>query len=365
MDKRHINRNRRLATAAALAIAGVAGLNRSASADLTLQLTTSTGNATLGNSNVTIAPGDTTPITLDIWAKVVGGAGNANPELFQSADFSLFGPSGQGQGTIVGSYSAPTLITQFKANGAQDSTTTPAAFVGPVDGDAGNDVGSTNTADAANWMIARSSQPIKASTGTFAFGITDGFEVKLGTVTFTPSTGITAGTSNLSIKGRNTTNGALWFEDSTSAAGTGGGTPPPVWYNDKNPTTGALVNGLFAINVVAAGAVTAEWTQSAGGAWNTASPGNWTPATVPGQTVPGAAGGDIAQFKATGNTAGTTAVSLTQNQTLGGIVFGPVGGAGYSITGANTITMNNGTPANPTITNSAGNNTIGAAVTLA
>jgi len=311
MEKRHFNRNRRLA--AAVAAMAFAGLGYSANATLTFDLAvdpsatppgTKTANAVLN-----------TPITLDVWATVTGG--NTNPEGFQSADLN-FRSTGNIQGTF-----APVNQTGWTAAGFQTGTQQDLD-----DGGSGDlDLGSTIMSDPAGWWIVRSGSVVTNASGQFL----------LGKVQFTP-TALNAGTAtNLQVSLRNQTNGALWFEDATSSPGTGAGSPPPtIWSGDKNPTTGGTAIGAAVVISAVVGPITSEWTNPAGGNWTVS--GNWS-GGVPSAT------GDVAQFLATGSSGGHTTVSLNANETVGGMVFGGTNGYSIAPAAAQTLTLNaTGTP---------------------
>ena len=98
----------------------------------------------------------------------------------------------------------------------------------------------------------------------------------------------------------------------------------------------------------------ATWSATpASGSWNSA--GNWNPATIPNDPTNGT---DVATF----GTSNTTAVTITTNITLDGIVFNP-GASAYTITVANSgelslffndVTNNSGTTQNFVVSGSGG-----------
>jgi len=359
MEKRHINRNRRLAAAvAAIAISGLAYTK--ANAALTLELTLDGSGPGAGKS--VSNPTNLAAITLDVWATVTGTLNSATvAQGLQSVDLNITsnGAPIKGNFALVG---GPTgsPVSPWNAPGASSNPNSTHAGLIDLDGDGDTDVGSTVMSDAAGWWIARSGS-VQATTSTTSASFL------LGKLTFTPSV-VNTGSTSLQVALRNQTNGALWFEDATSTAGSGGGTPPPVWSNDKNPSTGGAVTSLGAAVVLTqatVGPFTSQWTLDAnGGNWNTS--GNWS-AGIPGTTTPGASGGDVATFSSAGDSGGARSLNLDANESIGGMVFSPAVGTGYTIStsSAKVITLNNGTPGNPTITNTSGNNTISAKVTLA
>ena len=100
----------------------------------------------------------------------------------------------------------------------------------------------------------------------------------------------------------------LWFEDSTTTAGTGTN-PPVIWTNDKNTGTGTVIQGAaVTLNVTGGGPITSEWIHTSDSNWNAS--GNWS-AGIP------TAAGDTANFLATGDASGTRTVTLDANETIG------------------------------------------------
>ena len=120
--------------------------------------------------------------------------------------------------------------------------------------------------------------------------------------------------------------------------------------------SGLSGNGYFA---VATGPATGTWAVNSGGTWS--NQGNWS-----GSNVPGLNPQDAAVFGAV-LTGGTTAtVVLDGSRSLGSIGFSTTGGASYLISASNggTLTLSNTGVAAATLSDSGGNHTIAAPITL-
>ena len=137
--------------------------------------------------------------------------------------------------------------------------------------------------------------------------------------------------------------------------GTLSGGAPSTAFGTVNLPSGLIAEGDTysfittgsAIDLVIAGVVNGQWATNGPGTWSTAA--NWT-GGVPG------AGVDTALL-GTALTSGSAAVALDSNRNLSSLAFNTTGGASYTISGTNTLTL-----ANPggsaTLSDSGGNHTI-------
>jgi len=302
MEKRHFNRKRGLA--AVVAAAALSSTLQSANAGIVFQLTTATGNNTMGATSLNVT--NDAAFNLDVWATVTGTDGSSTNDGLQIANLNF---KSQDTGQIKGDFNALTSPTSpWNANGSSAGTQQN------LDLDADLDLGSTNTALASGWWIARAGQVQTSADGKF----------KLGTIQFDPSALGTGTATDLTVSFRNSANGVLWFEDSTINTVPN----PDVWSNDKNPTTGSASVLPFVLTAtVGGGGNPFEWNVDASGNWNT--PGNWGTNDVP--NVPG----ENATFG--GKITSPQTVTVDAPTTVGGLRFANANA--YTIGGANNLTL--------------------------
>jgi len=219
----------KIVAAAAIGL-GTFGASQRAHASLIVDL-----RATDGSKSVSVTPGN--PVTLELWA-IVTGANASHDDTIQSVAGDVVST-----GALLGNLTATPyagfepfpgfFVGKFNGLGSQ------AGKVQDLDADTDLDVGTPMTAqNVTDFFNARSNSQENPSTYA-ANGFANahnvgasGAEIRIGTVTFTPSAGASGSTlvnfiHRVENNGAPATEGAVWVED---------GVP-------KNPTNGTYGEG--------------------------------------------------------------------------------------------------------------------------
>ncbi len=194
-------------------------------------------------------------------------------------------------------------------------------------------LGSTDTTNVANWFVAHADNmdptlsPAPIKNGATSENFT------LGKVTFTPTAG--SGSGTVQVGYRQAANGALWFEDAGTTAGTGS-VPNIILTNDKELTgpgfTNATVGAAVNLNAVVTG-VHDHWKQGVNsGNWGAT--GSWDDGVIPLAT-------EAVTFGTTPGATGAAAVNLEGPHTTTGINFSSSASNNYTLSGS-TLTIDNG-----------------------
>jgi hypothetical protein len=356
------NRRLRSACITTLAASGLIAFSQSAQADLLIDLRTTDG---LKAANVSSG----SPLTLDVWAKVT------SPTAQTSAAFQELQGSILSTGALLGNLDAagstsgfpPVTVVglnPFNASGSSNGYSIDLTG-GPngepdgipdtradVDGDGDLDLGKANSDTADGFIFIRSERankdasqtpPTPPPAVTYVGQTVDGgaaVQWKIGSITFTPTSGASGDTTNVNFVYRRNANGtiaepaALWFESTGSKSG----------LNSANMLLGAPV-------VLTLSGGNPQWNLTTGGSYSLA--GNWVGGVPNSPTA-------VANFL--GKITAPSSVSLDGNAQVKQVNFENANS--YTITPGTGGTYTIGDGTSGTIQLTQGNHTISAPVRL-